>query len=265
MKTIFAVTLLLFRLVGISQTIIPPDTLSAGYRMTTNLIFPYPVEKADIGSGDLIAKKAGAKSNILFLKAGRKNFAPTNLSVYTSDGSFYSFIVKYSAAPDTLNIRFAKRPHPEFLLSDAINDARLDSDALLIARQAAFLHQHIRAQQIRARLQGIYIKDHLLWFRMEISNYAETGFDPESIRFSIRGKRLSRRTAVQEDEKSAVWQTALRSIAGQSTDTVLYAFPAFTIPRQKRLIIQITEQNEGRTPLLPVSARTILRARKAAF
>ena len=87
---------------GFSQTAIPSYSLSLTFQKTTNIIFPYRIQKADIGSGDVIGHKDLMLPNVLFLKANRKGFVPTNLSVYTSDGKFYSFIIHYMEEPDTL-------------------------------------------------------------------------------------------------------------------------------------------------------------------
>src|SRR5580698_5771819 len=101
MKALLAAVALLICLSGHSQSVIPSKIVSVTYQMTTNIIFPYAIDIADIGSADIIGLKGGKYNNILFLKAARVNFSPTNISVYTSDGKFYSFIVKYKTIPDT--------------------------------------------------------------------------------------------------------------------------------------------------------------------
>ncbi len=50
-------------------------------------------------------------------------------------------------------------------------------------------------------LRGIYIKDHLMWFRIEIKNHSEVDYQPENVRFSVRDKHIGKRTAVQEMQK----------------------------------------------------------------
>ena len=123
MKRICAACMIFSFLSGRSQTAITSYSLSVTYQMTTNIIFPYRIEKADIGSPDVIGHKPENLENVLLLKANRKNFVPTNLSVYTSDGKFYSFIVRYNPRPDTLNLSFSGN------IIAPLNEALLDSDA----------------------------------------------------------------------------------------------------------------------------------------
>src|ERR1700726_402826 len=132
MKKIIVALILLISLNSFSQTVIPSFNLSVCYQKTTNIIFPYRIEKADIGSCDVIGHKDAFLPNVLFLKANRKGFVPTNLSVYTSDGKFYSFIVQYKEEPDTLNLTFVNDAKTNLVILDTINDARLDSDAVII-------------------------------------------------------------------------------------------------------------------------------------
>ena len=243
MKRLFFLILLSWFISGISQVPIQPYTLSVSPQVTTNIIFPYRIEKADIGSGDVVGQKEGALNNVLFIKARRKNFSPTNLSVYTSDGKFYSFMLVYKEYPDTLNISFVTGPGKSLYAPLLPTDEMLDSDAILIAGEKSFLNKRIRTQQIKARLQGIYLKDHLCWFRLEINNASEIDFEPEYSQFFIRFRHSARRTAMQDIQMNPNWQKDKKRISGHSRDTLVFAFPSFIIDRHKNLIIQIGEKN----------------------
>ncbi len=109
MKLIFIFCFSILALNVFSQTVIKSFNVSVCYQKTTNIIFPYRIEKADIGSSDVIGHKDAILNNVLFLKAGRKGFPVTNLSVFTSDGKLYSFLVQYKENPDTLNLLFLQR------------------------------------------------------------------------------------------------------------------------------------------------------------
>ena len=78
--------------------------ISICYNKTTSLIFPYAVISVDRGSADVLAQKAKAVENILHVKAGKRNFTPTNLSVVTADGKFYSFLLHYEENPMILSV-----------------------------------------------------------------------------------------------------------------------------------------------------------------
>ncbi len=282
MKRFPAIILVFICLSGLAQTMISSYPLSVCCQKTTNILFPYRILTADIGSADVIGHKDPGLPNVLFLKANRKGFAPTNLSVYTSDGKFYSFIVQYKENPDSLNVYFSKEDkfslqeklflqersnqHEKLNLvfSDSVNDARLDSDAVLIQNQNPFIHQRAFSQQMKAVVRGIYIRDCLMWFKMEIFNHSEVDYQPEYFRFYIKDTHTGKRTAMQEQELAPLWQTPNKSIHGREKITCLFAFPAFTLSRQKKFSIQISEQHGARDLTIVVRPKTIIRAKVAA-
>ena len=261
MKRLCAAWMLLICLFGRSQTVLPSLPLSVSFQKTTNLIFPYRIEKADIGSGDVIGHKDAMLQNVLFLKANRKDFASTNLSVYTSDGKFYSFIVRYEDEPDTLNLSFVNSESAKSVSVDGSNDARLDSDAIQVLKQPSFLHRKTSSQEMIVILNGIYLKDHLIWFRTEIKNRSGVDYRTDYVRFCIRDKKTGNRTAVQESEPLSPWRSHNIDVPGNGYKSYVFAFAAFTIPKQKQLVIQIEEETGGRTLTLPVRSKLLLKAR----
>src|SRR4051812_7987347 len=108
-----AIVLFFFSLKSFAQSenysFIPSGHLSITYNKTTNLIFPYSVESIDRGSQDILVQQPKGTANIVQLKAGKQNFAQTNLSVITIDGQLYSFTVDYASQPAELNIIVAKK------------------------------------------------------------------------------------------------------------------------------------------------------------
>jgi conjugative transposon TraN protein len=246
---------------GFSQTAIPSYPLSISFQKTTNIIFPYRIQKADIGSGDVVGHKDLVLPNVLFLKANRKGFAPTNLSVYTSDGKFYSFIVLYKEEPDTLNLSFANDPKANPVIFDTINDAQLDSDAVIIQITKPVMHRKTSSQQMKLILRGIYLKDHLMWFRLEIKNHSEVEYQPENFKFLVRDKHSGKRTAVQENEMIPVWQIPNEPIPGHGNKTVVFAFPAFTLDKHKKLLVNISERGDGRILKLKVPSALLLKSK----
>src|SRR5690349_2215336 len=73
------------------------------YDKTVNIIFPYAIVSEDHGSNGIITQQRRGAAQILHVKANQKNFSPTSLSVVTSDGNFYSFVVKYAEDVAQLN------------------------------------------------------------------------------------------------------------------------------------------------------------------
>jgi conjugative transposon TraN protein len=262
MKSLFACCISMIGLHGFAQTVIPSYYLSITFLKTTNIIFPYRIEKADIGSADVIGHKDPILNNVLFLKAGRRGFAPTNLSVYTSDGKLYSFLVQYKETPDTLNLLFPKNDKIAPTVSDSINDSKLDSDAVDILQRPTFLHRRTSEQEMKCILRSIYIRDHLIWLRIEMANTSEVDYQAEYVRFFIKDKHSGKRTAVQETDLSPAWRSPDQPVVGQGKQTLVFAFSVFTIDRHKQLVLQISEKNGGRSLELPINNKTMLKARK---
>lgn len=253
--------MLFFSLTTHGQHSIPCYTLSVTFKKTTNVIFPYRIVKADIGSADVIGHKDKTLENVLFLKASRKNFAPTNLSVYTSDGKFYSFIVSYQEDPDTLNLSFLPDQKSENTVVDSFMDARMDSGVLSILSQSSFLHKKRKSQEIKVILNGIYLLDDLLWFRIIIKNHSQIAYKPTFIQFSSRDKKIGKRTAVQESEIPFSWSNAFKPVPGNGRVTYVFAFPSFTVSNQKNLVIQMEEKKGERILLLNIPSGTLLKTR----
>jgi len=101
----FVLTMFLF--IGLhAQAYIEPVKLEVTVNKTTNLVFPIAIISIDRGSESIVVQKA--TENILRIKAVSPAFAETNLSVVTSDGKLYSFLVNYSPDPKylTINVGF---------------------------------------------------------------------------------------------------------------------------------------------------------------
>ncbi len=90
----------------VNTTSIEPYPLAIAYDKTTNLVFPYAIKSVDRGSQSVLAQKAKGVENILQIKAGRKGFEETNLTVITAEGKLYCFLLNYAPQPPVLNLSF---------------------------------------------------------------------------------------------------------------------------------------------------------------
>ncbi len=71
--------------------------LEVSYDKTTHIIFPSEINYVDLGNENLVAGLADGAKNVLRVKSAFKRFkTETNLSVITTDGSFYSFQRKFA-------------------------------------------------------------------------------------------------------------------------------------------------------------------------
>lgn len=244
---------------------IKPCHIAITYDKTSNLIFPFAIKSVDRGSAAILVQKAKGVENILQIKAGWQHFKQTNLSVVTSDAHFYSFIVDYADEPSALNISFsadtANKRQTAFL-----SDTRLDESAIKalvekVKKQSPFLHISDQQQNMRLSLRGIYLDQQTMWFTLQLENSSLIHYVPDYVRFFIRDRKRAKRTAIQESELQPLHSDTESIIYGQSSGEILLAFVPFTIPATKELIIQVRERNGGRSLLLPVKYKTILKAR----
>lgn len=266
--------LLFFNTIAYSQgmvevlktTIIEPYSLTITVNKTSNLIFPYSIKSVDRGSRDVLAQKAKGVENILLVKASRENFAETNLSVITSDGKLYSFILRYSNNPSRLNISFTKDTtleRPVSLLQSGNNEAQMHLTAERIANEKRLLYGiKDRKNRMKLQLNGIYIKNDVVFYQLEMQNQSNIGYDLDMLRFFIQDKKKSKRTAYQEIAIQPLYVYGDTSvIKGQSKNILVFALPKFTIPEKKYLSIQLMERNGGRHLRLRVHNPTIVKAK----
>jgi len=249
----------------LKTTVIEPYYLAITSNKTTNLIFPYPIKSVDRGSRDVLAQKARSVENILQVKAGKVNFAETNLSVITADGKLYSFILGYSDNPLLLNISFSKDTtlkKPIFLLQSGYNEAELRSTAERLANESKIIYGvNDHKFRIKFQLNGIFIKGNVVFCQLVIRNRSNIGYDIDMLRFYIKDKRKAKRTASQEIELQPLYVYGDTSATkDQSKNILVFALQKFTIPNDKYLSIQLMERNGGRHLRLRVHNCTIIKA-----
>lgn len=236
---------------------------------TSNLIFPFAIKSVDIGSVDLLAQKANGIENVLQLKAAKRNFDETNLSVITSDGKFYSFLVDYSANPSLLNLKFKDTLNNAISFSTSdyrdlkSNDKKIELDARKILEQKRFLFGvKDKSHGIRLLLSGVYIDNDVLYFKFDLANQTNISYDFETLNFYIKDTKQSKRTAVQEIQQTPLFiYNDSRFVNGKTNLSFVVALQKFTIPDKKMLVIQIMEKHGGRNLSLKINNGTIVKAK----
>lgn len=253
---------------GNAVTAIGSYAIELSDNKTTNIIFPYAVRSVDRGSAEVIAQTVQGFGNILQLKADVTGFKQTNVTVITSDGKFYSFLADYNSHPAVLNLSFVRHegetqaPVKSIALpDDHYNEASLNADAANILSAKSFLHDHVTNEQMKLRLAGIYLKDGLMWFRLDLSNHSQVAFAMDNISFSTVDRKQAKRTARQEIFLHPVYIKPVETIRGNTTKELLLAFKPFTLANTRQLKIQVNEKAGGRNLILVTKAKKLLRAR----
>lgn len=227
------------------------DSLMIAYSKTTNLVFPFAIKSVDKGSPDILVQKAKGLENILQIKAAQKGFFQTNLTVITADGKLYSFVLNYDEEAPQLNITLnkTKAEGQEIYFSDeSIND----QDVQEYSKLAFYDKKKLRGQNesnydIDFSLNGIFIRDAVMYYRIKVTNNSKINYDINQLRFFIRDTKKVKRTASQEIEIIPIYiLNNVVEINGKAENTFVFALPKFTIPEKKYLAIQLMEKNGGR-------------------
>ncbi len=247
-------------------SIIEPQHLAISSYKTTNLIFPFTIKSVDRGSKDVLVQIAKGVENILQVKAAKSNFDETNLTVITSDGKLYSYIINYTSNPSVLNMVFTKAEEDKttaFFPVTHSNEAEIKTDAGNVFNA----NRNIRGLAdkrfgIKLQLNGLYINNEVMYYRIKIENQSNINYDVEQLRLFIMDQQKSKRTASQELEVQPLYIHGDTSVVGsQSEHVFVYAVPKFTIPDKKYLTIQLMEKNGGRNLKLIIHNKTIMKAR----
>lgn len=248
------------------KSTVTPYRIAVSDNKTTNLLFPYSILSIDRGNKDVLVQKAKGVENVLQVKAAHDSLKETNLTVITADGTLYSFLLEYAAEPSILNLNFSLSDAtdvPLAILRGGYDDeARLRRTAELVAaRQRALRGLRDRNAGISISLQGIYIQNGHFFFQLSMENQTNVGYDIGQLRFFIRDKEHSKRTAWQELEQTPVHILGnIKTVGTTSENIVVVALPKFTLSDNKILIVQLMEQNGGRHIELKVKNKALVQA-----
>jgi conjugative transposon TraN protein len=242
-----------------------------GFQKTTHLIFPTAVTYVDLGSGSIIADKAQGAENIVKVKANAAGFAQTNMTVLTSEGKLYSFLVDYEKDPKIINLNFAGAAGngaggAAIALASRAPAPRpsVEATAAEVSSQKRMLRRRSMAKDdIVLGLHGLYTADDLFYFQLSMRNKSNIGYDIDFLKLTVRDKKLIKRTAIQEAEVTPryIYNGELRSIPGTKQLERVYVVPKFTISDDKVLIVELFEKGGGRHLTLKITNQDILRAR----
>lgn len=241
-----------------------PD-LYVTYSKTTSIIFPSAIQSVDRGSKDVLAQRISGVKNILQLKAARRRFPETNLTVITSNGTLHHFNVSYSDDPKELAFAISDERNqtlfPEVTFDDP--NAKVDFHATIesIQNEKGSNLLGKTNNKIAFILRGIYIQEDIIYYRFKIRNRSNINYDIQSLRFFIQDKRQAKRTTSQEIEMHPLnTSPEAKTVRGRSSIDVVYALEKLTIPDAKRLIIKLFEGNGGRHAKLKISNNLIVNA-----
>lgn len=266
----------LTRKIGFSR-MISPHGLEITYDKTVHVIFPAPVRYVDLGSPNLIAGKADGAENVIRVKATTRHFRQeTNMSVITEDGNFYTFNVKYADEPLLLNVEMCdfihdgesvNRPNNamEIYLTELDNESprlvRLIMKSVHENDKRRIRHIGSKRFGVQFLLKGMYTHSDLLYFHTQVKNTSHVPFDVDFITFKIVDKKVVKRTAMQEQVIYPLRAyNYVTRVNGRDSECTVFALPKFTIPDDKKLVVEMFEKQGGRHQRFEVVNEDLVRA-----
>jgi len=241
---------ILIFLLALINVAIAQQPLAITTDKTTSLIFPFPIKYVDRGTKDILVQPVKENDNILLVKAASKQFAETNLSVVTSDGNVYEFTVIYQPQPSSLVWHLPPN-----------NKANIATYANSIINNKPRRILNVAKYNVIAKVTGIYVKDDVIYYQLEICNHSPLDYDIDLLQFVIRDKKKSKRTAIQENELTPLYIAGnKRQVKSYNFSVIVVALDKFTIPDAKLLNVRIMEKNGGRHFNLKIFNNQILKA-----
>ena len=203
------------------------------------------------GKQSVLAQTVKDVPTILLVKAASKNFPETNLSVVTEDGSVYSFLICYENMPDRMVYQVpANRTATVSTHANNILDNPATSRGI----------RNYKWQMI-SKITGIYIKKDVIYYQLYLGNKSPLNYNIDLIRFYIRDKKKSKRTAIQENELKPIYTAGNTTcVNAKGVSVLVFAMDKFTIPDGKYLAVEIMEKNGGRNLFMKINNKKIMQA-----
>jgi hypothetical protein len=125
----------------------------------------------------------------------------------------------------------------------------------------SFMNHHISTEKLTLTLQGIYLREKVLWFSLLLNNDGPIDFLPDYTRWTIHDRHQVKRTAIQELPLSPVYTPSIPVLPGYSSRTLLIGFSPFALSRDKELVLQIGERNGARVLTMAIGHKELLKAK----
>lgn len=253
MKAVFFIGFCLLSFAVCGQSYIRPLNLQVTDNKTTNLIFPAQISSIDRGSERIVVQKS--TGNILRVKADTIFTDTTNLTVITTDGKLYSFLVSYSASPLFLNLDLGS--------GDIVNK---DTALLAVAGKALQMKNNLYGLRfaqgkVKLSIAGIYTTSEILICKLRIENNSSLSFEVGRLRFYVTGTGSGKRRPVQETEvMPLLMQLPVSIIREKQSNILAVVLPKVALGTKQVLQINLAEKGGERHLILRLPNKYILNA-----
>ena len=110
-------------------------------------------------------------------------------------------------------------------------------------------------------LKGLYTHNDLLYFHTEVKNSSNVPFDVDFVTFKVVDKKVVKRTAMQEQVVYPLRAfNYVTRVDGRKSACTVFALPKFTIPDDKKLVVEMFEKQGGRHQAFELENGDLVRA-----
>ncbi|TDN95004.1 uncharacterized protein DUF4138 [Salegentibacter sp. 24] len=232
-----------------------PGAIGQGITGTKNFVFTYNREKQQYFG--LLQAKPGKASNLL---------------VIDTQGFVYSYILQYKKELSRLNYFISQsqsigkeKPEPDSIQKPKAQKIRLNNKAYYQRFSSYLLRKKQGVSRIKNRNQGIVLsvenivfnKD-LLYFVIHIENKSGLDYDINFLNLKIQTRQRGKKKSAQDLLKEPVFQYKVpaKIRSGKKVEMV-YAYPKFSLSKERRVLLVLNESNGGRRVSLKLTHRDI--------
>ena len=244
--------------------------LDLSHKQTSHIVFPSKVVDVASGSEKVIVMKTEDIDNIVKCKTlteGFDYFEESSLTVISAEGEIYPFLVRYKEYPELVNVQVEGGKKTDAIFSSmSINEPEMKKLGEAVLKQGGVIRNlGSWRDKMAFSLYGIYVKEDVMMFYLRIDNLSKVDYEIDFIKsYIINNKKTTKKQAYQADEKIPLYtylepQTEVVH-AGESQSRVFF-FNRFTIPRKHSLHFELFERNGGRHLKFTVSNKVLLEAK----
>ncbi|WP_138485068.1 conjugative transposon protein TraN [Dyadobacter bucti] len=247
---------------------------------TVHIIFPSQIKEVDAGIPEIITEITPSFNNVLKVKAiTDEGFKESNLTVLTSGGDLYSFIVNYQETPEILNINVEKNYESDKIVSRSFNASTFhksdflipnvnlsekeirDRFAYILSSKKSIQNIGVRNHNVSAFLDNIYMDNSLIYMAVTIHNYSGVTYPVDFVKVYVRDVEGAKRQVIQEEELTTVLLDNIDILDHGTSKSFVIAMPRITISSDKQLDFEVYEVKGGRHLRFPINSKIVSKAK----
>jgi hypothetical protein len=236
------------------QVIAIPDFIGVSSQRTVSLVFPANIVSVDRGSEQILVQKAAP--NILKVKADSIFSDTTNVTIVTTDGKLYSFLVGYVSAPLRYVIDLSANSH-------VLQDTALAAFAQRV-RQASSYVQGVRfsSGHVWVHILGLYSDGIIMAIKLRVLNRSSFSYEFGAINAYTTQKRTGKRRASQEIAIPILLQDAATQLVRERQSAELVVLlPKSGLVEGQMLLLELHEKGSYRQLILKIAHHQIITAK----